>query len=87
MPTHDLNCVASITIKLHANGSLSTSGNIGDTRLALQMIDSARDAVKNQLKSRDEIVVPNRDVDAHQDPRFPTLPLGDMRPEDRGDPA
>ncbi len=80
-----LSVVASISIKLHDNGGLSVSGNIGDVKLALQMLDAARDSVKNQLKQRSEIVVPNRDVEATQDSRYPTKPLGDMRPEDRGD--
>lgn len=83
---HNLDSVASITIHLHSNGALSVSGNIGDTRLALQMLDHARDAVKNQRKDQNKIILPNRDVDAPQDSRYPTLPLGDMRPEDRGDP-
>lgn len=81
----DLDCVAFISIKLHANGGCSISGNIGDVKLALQMIDAARDAVKNQIKQRSEIVIPNRDVVAKQDPAYPTLPRGDMLPEDRGD--
>ncbi len=82
-----LDVVAQIGIKLHANGAMSISGNIGDAQLAIQMIDAARDAVKNQLKRRDEIIVPNRDVVVKQHPDYPTLPLGDMKPEDRGDPA
>ena len=80
-----LDCVASITIKHHSSGALSVEGNIGDTKLALQMIDAARDAVKHQLRDKSEIVIPNRDVEAKQNQKFPTLPLGDMRPEDRGD--
>lgn len=82
---NDLDVVAQIGIKLHANGALSTSGNIGDKRLALQMLDAARDAIKNQIRDQAKIVIPNRDVDADQHPAFPTLPLGDMRPQDRGD--
>ena len=81
----DLDCVAFVSIRLHSNGGVSISGNIGDTKLALQMIDAARDAVNNQRVRRHEIIIPNRDVEAKQDPGFPTLPRGDMRPEDRGD--
>jgi len=84
-PLDDLDCVAFVSIKLHTNGGLSISGNIGDTKLALQMIDGARDAVKNRIKNRNEIVIPNRDVETEQHPTFPTLPRGDMKPEDRGD--
>jgi len=81
----DLDCVAFISIKLHANGGCSISGNVGDKKLALQLIETARDAIRNQVKERPEIIIPNRDVEAQQDPAFPTLPRGDMRPEDRGD--
>ena len=83
---HNLDSVASITIHLHSNGSLSVSGNIGDTTLALQMIDHARDAVKHQRRDKDKLIIPNRDVVAPQHPNYPTLPLGDMKPSDRGDP-
>ena len=86
MPGHDdLDCVAFISIRLHSNGSCAISGNIGDTKLALQMIDAARDAVKHQHARRNEIIIPNRDVEADQDHAFPTIPRGDMRQEDRGD--
>jgi hypothetical protein len=82
---HTLDCVASIKIELMSNGAMSVSGNIGDVKLALQMLDAARDSVKNQIKERDKIVIPNYDVDTTQDPAFPTKAFGDMRPEDRGD--
>lgn len=82
-PTLDV--VAFISIKLHSNGAMSISGNIGDVKLALGMIDHARDSIKNQLKQKNEIVIPNRDVVTPQDPNFPTLPFGDMDPKDRGD--
>jgi hypothetical protein len=80
-----LDSVASIKITLHANGAIDVAGNIGDVKLALGMLDAARDAVKHQVRDRNQIIIPNRDVDAQQSPAFPSLPLGDMRPEDRGD--
>lgn len=80
-----LDTVAAIRIRLHANGAMQVDGNIGDVALALSMLDHAKDAVRNQLKSRNDIIVPGRDVDVSQHPAYPTLPLGDMRPEDRGD--
>ena len=80
-----LDVVAKITISLHSGGAMSISGNIGDVKLALGMIDHARDAVKHQMRDREEIVVPNRDVAVYQAPEFPTCAFGDMRPEDRGD--
>ena len=87
MPFDPLGVVAQIGIKLHANGALDITGNIGDVKLALQMIDSARDAIKSQLRPKNEIVIPNRDVVVQQHPAYPTLPLGDMAPGDRGDPV
>lgn len=81
----DLDVVAFIKIELRSNGAMSISGNIGDEKLAISMIDGARDAVKNQHKQKDKIIIPSRDVVAPQDPAFPTLPLGDMPEKDWGD--
>ena len=68
-----MDVVAEIKIQLHASGGLSISGNIGDVNLALGMIDHARDAVRNQLRPKDEIIIPDRDVAVVQDPAFPTV--------------
>lgn len=62
--------VANIAITLYGNGEMAISGNIGDARLAMQMLDHARDAVKNQLARKDSMLIPNRDVDVK-----PNLPL------------
>ena len=82
---HTLDCVASLKIELMSNGAMSVSGNIGDAALALQMLDAAKDAVRHQTRDREKLVIPNRDVVVAQNPAYPTLPLGDMAPEDRGD--
>lgn len=72
--------VAQITIKLYANGSMSTEGNIGDKTLALGMLDHARASVADRLdRQRGPLILPNHEVHVAQDPRFPTLPVGDMR--------
>jgi hypothetical protein len=84
-PTKVPTVVASIAIALHDNGAMSISGNIGDVKLALQMIDHARDAIKARLSTQPEIIIPNRDVAVVQDHRFPTKPFGDMPAKDRGD--
>jgi hypothetical protein len=70
--------VATITLSLHDNGSLSVEGNIGDVHLALGMLDSARAAVSRRLgHDRSLIEVPNRDVIAPHSPYYPVLPEGD----------
>lgn len=76
-----LDVVATITLSLHTNGAMDISGNIGDKRLALGMIDSAREAVARQLRPEDgkRVIIPSQDVVAPQHPNYPTLPLGDMK--------
>jgi hypothetical protein len=62
--------ISEINIRLRASGAMSVSGNIGDTRAAVAMIDHARDAVKRQLGGR-LAIVPASDVDVPLDPAFP----------------
>ncbi len=73
--------VASITLELLDNGSMSISGNVGDVRLALGMIDSAREAVGHRLGRKSilephgaGLVIPNRDVPVNPNERI--YPLG-----------
>jgi len=77
--------VAQIVINLHANGAMSVQGNIGDVKLALGMIDHARDAVKGRFSPRQEIIIPNFDVAVKQSPNLPTREMGDMKPHELGD--
>ena len=84
VPPQPLDAVAWVTVRLHANGTLSTQGTIGDKRMALHLLDQARDAIKRQLPDDRAIVIPGRDVDVS--PSLPTRELGSMRPEERGDP-
>jgi hypothetical protein len=72
--------VAFIHLTLYGNGAMSVSGNIGDKKLALGMLDSARDVVNSQSRPEDKpILVPSRDVVAPQHPNYPTKALGDMK--------
>jgi hypothetical protein len=72
--------VAYIAITLFDDGNMAVSGNIGDVKMALQMIDGARDAVKNQLNHRtaEGLLLPSRDVEASPHPAFPLIPHGDV---------
>ena len=74
---------AQIVLNLHANGEMSISGNIGDVKLALGMVDHARDAIKGQLSRQPNIIIPNYDVEVVQ--TLPTKEMGDMPLRDRGD--
>lgn len=90
-----LDCVGYLTIKHFANGGLQVSGNIGDLKYALGLLDHARDSINANSKSvgpqlvaangQPLVAVPNRDVDLEQSPKYPTKPFGEMNPEERGD--
>lgn len=83
VPQQDGDVAAFITIRLHQTGGVSVSGHIGDKRLALQLIDAARDAVKRQVPDARPIVIPGRDVEAT--PSIPLRDFGSMAPHERGD--
>ena len=57
-----MDAIANISVTLYGNGEMSIKGNIGDVKLALGMLDHARDAVKGQFTKRETIVLPNQDV-------------------------
>jgi hypothetical protein len=68
--------VARITISLFGNGGVRVSGNIGDERLAKQMIDAARDSVtSHHAKTRGRVLVPGNTADVSQDRNFPFGPV------------
>lgn len=70
--------IACIQISYYATGEMSVSGNIGDKRLALQLLDHAKDAINNQIRPEDQLYIPNKDVEVVQHANYPTLPAGDL---------
>lgn len=61
--------VAFIELSLMADGSMSITGNVGDVKLALGMLDSARESVSHRFGKPcilephgAGLVLPNRDV-------------------------
>jgi hypothetical protein len=73
--------VAQITLVLMDDGSMGIEGNIGDVRVALGMIDGAREAIARQLGKPTilephgaGLVVPNCDVPVT--PNEAIYPLG-----------
>lgn len=82
VPPQPLDVVAWITVRHHANGTLSVAGTIGDSAYAKKMLDHARDAIGRQVPENG-LVIPNRDVELHANPLLKEL--GDLRPHERGD--
>lgn len=62
---------------------ISVGGTILDRRMALQILDHARDAITRQIPESG-IVIPNRDVEVV--PNAALRELGDLAPDQRGDP-
>jgi hypothetical protein len=63
------NEVAYLHLRLFDNGAMGIEGNVGDVKLALGMIDAAREAIANRLGKPSilepqgaGLVVPNYDV-------------------------
>lgn len=83
VPPQDADTVAFITVRLHATGALSVQGHIADQRMALQLLDHAREAVTRQVLDGGRAVVPARDVEVS--PSIPLREMGDMPPNQRGD--
>jgi hypothetical protein len=76
--------IAYIALSLYGDGAMSISGNIGDKKLALQMLDHARDTIANQLKVNpySGLLVPPQDVQVVPNPAYPPLvAAGDVPPE------
>lgn len=79
-----LDRIAYIAISLYGGGAMSISGNIGDKRLALQMLDHARDTIAGQLERHpySGLLVPPRDVEVKPSAMYPPLvEAGDVAPE------
>ena len=73
--------IAYIALSLFGDGAMSISGNIGDKKLALQMLDHARDTIAAQLRRTSELRIPSSDVEVRPDPHYPALVAsGDVPP-------
>ena len=83
VPPQPLDVLAWVTVRLHANGTLSTSGTVGDRKMALHLLDQAKDAIRRNVSER-AIVIPGSEVD--EAPSLPTRELGSMEAGERGDP-
>ena len=69
-------------MRLHDDGSLSTSGTIGDVPMALHMLELAKDALKPRSKDSN-LIIPNHYLDTA--PNRHVRALGSMAEHERGD--
>lgn len=83
VPPQDADTVAYLTVRLHATGALSVQGHIADQRMALQLLDHAREAITRQVLGGGKAMIPSRDVEVV--PSIPLREMGDMPPNQRGD--
>jgi hypothetical protein len=83
VPPQPDDVVAWVTVRVHAHGAVSISGTIADKRMALSLLDHAKDAITRQIPDGG-IVIPNRDVDVVPNPAF--REMGDIARHERGDP-
>jgi hypothetical protein len=58
-----LDAVAHINVTLYGDGSMATQGNIADIKLAMAMLDHAKDAIRGQFYPKEtKLIVPSYDV-------------------------
>lgn len=84
VPPQPDDVVAFVTVRLHATGWISTEGTIADKKMALHLLDQARDAIRRQVPDDKTIFIPSREVDVV--PSIPTRDMGDIPLGERGDP-
>jgi len=72
-------CVAYVMVQYLSDGSLRTSGHIGDKKLAMALLNNAKEAISRLSRPEESgLVVPAMDVEAMQHPSYPVKPVGDM---------
>lgn len=85
VPPQPLDVVSWVTVRLHANGTVSTQGTIADKKLALTLLETARQAIERQVPDPEKaIIIPNREVDVR--PALPLKEMGIIPANERGDP-
>lgn len=72
-----------VTVRLHADGAVSTSGTIADKKMALHLLDIARDAIKSQVRDYAVIQTPGSEIEIA--PSLPVKDLGYLPQHQRGD--
>ena len=73
-----------VTIRHHADGTISVQGTIADKRMALHLIDHGRDVLKRSVPEYKAIIVPGSEVEIA--PVLPVKEMGMIPANQRGDP-
>lgn len=79
--------VAFLTITKYGADQLGIDGNVGDTGLAVWMLEQALESAKSRhakylLEQQRKLIVPSIDLDPiDHHPNYPVIPLGD-RPDE-----
>lgn len=73
VPPQPLDVVQWVTVRLHADGAVSTTGTIADKPMALRLLDIAREAIKTKVRDYSVIEIPGSEMDI-----APTLPVKDL---------
>lgn len=60
--------VATVTIRVHFDGTMSMDGPFGDKELFLQILEQATDCVKANAKARGSLLIPPGHTDAKARP-------------------
>lgn len=84
VPPQPQDVIMYVTVRLHQDGAVSTLGHIADKRMALHLLDQARDTIKRQVPDDNAIMIPNRDVGVM--PSLPTKDMAHIPRAERGDP-
>ena len=82
--------IAYIALSLYGDGAMSISGNIGDQKLALQMLDHAAYTIRERLHRNPYagLILPPTETHVVPSPEYPSLvAVGDLPPELRARPA
>lgn len=69
--------VGSVAVHYHSNDDISVQGNIADKDFGMQLLDHADQAISGRLQAENGIIIPARDVNIIQSPKFSTLAAGD----------
>lgn len=67
--------IAYIALSLYGDGAMSISGNIGDQKLALQMLDHAAQTIRERLRVNPHagLILPPSEVNVTPSPEYPAL--------------
>lgn len=83
VPPQDADVVWFVTLRIHAPGTMSIQGHLGDPQFAIQQLQQAIDTLRRHHIPTPGIVIPNREVTL--DTTLPLREMGDMLPHERGD--